>query len=166
MTDFVTAETAIRQLHARCIDIVWRKDAKAFAECFAEDGEWKIAGQHMRGRAEIEALFAKLLGLCEHVMTSVSSPILEVGDGSAIGRTYVTEDAKLANGATAHTIGVYHEKFVETAEGWKFASRHWSLKYRGPADFTGDFYDTPDYGPFPGRPADDEPTTTKKAGSV
>lgn len=166
MTDFVAAESGIRQLQARCIDTVWRKDAKGFAECFVEDGEWKIAGQHVRGRAEIEALFAKLLGLCDKVITQNGTPILTVEQGSAFGRTYVIEDAKLMSGATAHTIGIYFERFVETKDGWKFAWRHWSLKYRGPADMTGDFYDSPDYGPHPGMPAADEPTTTKKAGSV
>ena len=162
MTDFVRAEAGIRQLHARCIDIIWRKDAKAFAACFTEDGEWKIAGQHVRGRAEIEALFAKLLGLCDKVITQASTPILEVGDGEASGRTYILENAKLMNGQTAMTIGVYHERFAEEADGWKFKWRHWSLKYRGAADLTGPFYDTPDYGPPPGMPEHDEPTTTKK----
>jgi ketosteroid isomerase-like protein len=162
MTDFVRAEAGIRQLHARCIDIIWRKDAKGFAECFTADGEWKIAGQHVRGRAEIEALFAKLLGLCDKVFTQTGTPILQVGDGEAFGRTYVLENAKLMNGQTATTIGVYHERFVQEADGWKFKWRHWSLKYRGAADLTGPFYDTPDYGPFPGFPDHDEPTTTKK----
>ena len=166
MTDFVAAECGIRQLQARCVDAIWRKDARAFAECFSEDGEWKIAGLHMRGRAEIEATFAKLLGLCERVLTFVGAPILEVGEGTVTGRTYVAENAKLTNGQSAHTIGVYHERFGETAEGWKFRWRHWSLKYRGPADLSGDFYDTPDYGRPPGMPADDEPTTTRKAGSI
>ena len=162
MTDFVAAESGIRQLHARCIDTIWRKDAKAFADCFAEDGEWKIAGQHMRGRAEIEGLFAKLLGLCDRVFTQNSTPILEVGDGEAFGRTYVLENAKLNNGQSATTIGIYYERFVETKDGWKFKWRHWSLQYRGPADLSAPFYESPDYGPPPGMPEADEPTTTKR----
>jgi ketosteroid isomerase-like protein len=162
MTDFVTAESAIRQLQARCVDAIWRKDAKAFAEAFAEDGEWKIAGMHMRGRAEIEATFGKLLGLCERVLTLNSAPILEVGEGTAFGRTYVLEHAKLMNGQTATTIGIYYERFVEQAGGWKFKSRHWSLQYRGPADLSAAFYDSPDYGPPPGMPGADETTTVKR----
>ena len=162
MTDFVAAECGIRQLHARCLEAIWRKDAQAFADCFSETGEWKIAGMHMRGRAEIEATFAKLLGLCEHVMTTVSTPILEVGDGTAFGRIYVTENAKLMNGQFAHTIGIYFDRYVETPEGWKFKWRHWSLQYRGPGDLSAPFYDSPDYGPPPGMPGADEPTTVKR----
>jgi ketosteroid isomerase-like protein len=162
MTDFVAAESGIRQLHALCVDAIWRKDAKAFAACFAEDAEWKIAGLHMRGRAEIEATFGKLLGLCERVLTLNSTPILEVGEGTASGRTYVLEHAKLANGQAATTIGVYFERFVEQADGWKFTWRHWSLQYRGPGDLSASFYDSPDYGPPPGMPGADEPTTVKR----
>jgi hypothetical protein len=116
----------------------------------------------MRGRGEIEATFAKLLGLCEKVITNVSNPQLEVGDGTAFGRSYVVEDAKLMNGAYAHTIGIYYERYVETPEGWKFKWRHWSLQYRGPADLSAPFYDSPDYGPHPGMPGADDPTTVKK----
>jgi uncharacterized protein (TIGR02246 family) len=163
MSDFLRAECAIRQLQARCVDIIWRQDAKGYADCFTEDGEWKIAGLHMRGRAEIEATFAKLLGLCERVITTISTPILDVGEGTATARTYVSENAKLKNGQTAHTIGVYHERYVEEEAGvWRFKWRHWSLKYRGPIDLSASFYDTPDYGPPPGMPAADEPTTTKR----
>src|SRR5262249_6692845 len=104
MCDFLRAECAIRQLQSPCADIIWCQDAKRCAECFTEDGEWKIAGLHMRGRAEIEAPFAKLLGLCEKVITTVGVPILEVGQGIATARTYVSENAKLKNGQTAHTI--------------------------------------------------------------
>lgn len=162
MTDFVSAECGIRQLQARCIEAIWRKDAKAFANCFTEDGEWKIAGMHMRGRAEIEATFGKLLGLCERVHTQASTPILDVGDGVAFGRTYVSENAKLLNGQFAHTIGIYYERYAETPDGWKFTWRHWSLQYRGPNDFSAPFYDSPDYGPHPGMPGPDEPTTVKR----
>jgi hypothetical protein len=162
MTDFVVAECGIRQLHARCLEAIWRKDAHAFANCFSETGEWKIAGLHMRGRAEIEATFGKLLGLCEKVHTTIGAPLLEVGEGTAFGRVYVAENAKLMNGQFAHTLGIYFDRYVEEGGQWKFQWRHWSLQYRGPSDFSAPFYDSPDYGPHPGMPAPDEPTTVKR----
>ena len=83
MNDFLAAESAIHQLHAHYIDAVWRKDADAVAECFAKDGEWKIAGMHMRGRTEIGALFAKLLSSCARVRMILSTPILSVERNAA-----------------------------------------------------------------------------------
>ena len=61
MTDVLIADYAIRQLHGRYVDATWRKDAAAFADCFAEDAEWKIAGMHLRGRAEIGATIQQVL---------------------------------------------------------------------------------------------------------
>ena len=91
MTDFTVADSGIRQLHARFADAVWRKDADAFARCFAEDAEWKIAGQHFRGRAEIGATIGRLLDACARVQIIAGTPILEVGQGAATGRIQMTE---------------------------------------------------------------------------
>ena len=58
MTDFAATEAAIRQLHARYVDAVWRKDYVAFGDCFTTDAEWRIAGMVLHGRAEIVATLA------------------------------------------------------------------------------------------------------------
>ena len=163
MTDFMAADCGIRQLHARCLDAVWRKDADAFAACFAEDGEWKIAGIHMRGREEIRSTFAKLLGACERVQLILGPPLLDVGNGVATGRVQCTELAKMADGSSAMTLGVYYDRYVEAGGQWLFRWRHWGLHYRGPSDLSAAFVDCPDYGPFPGMPGADEPTLTRRA---
>jgi len=165
MTDFIAAECAIRQLHARFVDAVFRKDANAFGDCFAKDGEWKIAGLHMRGRAEIAGTFGKLLGICARVQIILGPPLLDVGQGTATGRIGVTELAKLNDGSSALTIGVYYDRFVEEGGRWCFKWRHWGLHYRGPLDMSAALVDCPDYGAFPGMPGPDEPTFTRRAPS-
>jgi ketosteroid isomerase-like protein len=162
MSDFTTVECAIRQLHARFIDAVWRKDADAFAQCFAEQGEWKIATLHMRGRAEIGGTFAKLLGACERVFPILNTPILDIGADSVTGRIYCTEFAKMKDGSSAMTIGIYYDRYVEEQGRWRFQWRHWALHYRGPADLSAPFVNSPDYGPPPGMPGPDEPTITRR----
>lgn len=164
MTQHLIAEAAIRQLHARFVDAVWRKDADSFAGLFAEDGEWKIATLHFRGRAEVQGAFAKLLGACERVVAIPSPPILEIGQGTATGRVYVTEFAKMGDGTSAFTIGIYYDRYVEEAGEWKFQWRHFALQYRGPADLPAPFVECPDYGPPPNLPAPDEPTFTRRKG--
>ena len=118
MTDFIAAECAIRQLHARFVDAVFRKDADAFGDCFAKDGEWKIAGLHMRGRAEIAGTFGKLLGICARVQIILGPPLLDVGQGTATGRIGVTELAKMKDGSSAMTIGIYYDRYVEEDGRW------------------------------------------------
>jgi uncharacterized protein (TIGR02246 family) len=162
MTDILRADYAIRQLHGRCVDATWRKDADAFAGCFAENGEWKIAGMHLRGRTEIRDTFAKLLGACEKVQLILGIPVLEFGEGTATGRVQCTEFAKMMDGSSAMTIGIYYDRYVEEKGAWRFKWRHWGLHYRGPADLSAAFVGSPDYGPPPGLPGPDEPTFTRR----
>lgn len=162
MTDFVVAECGIRQLHARFIDAVWRKDADAFADCFADDGEWKIATLHFRSREEINGAFGKLLGACALVRIIPGVPLLEVGDGTATGRIDVTELAKMSDGSSAMTMGVYYDRYVEQEERWRFRWRHFGLHYRGPLDLSAELVECPHYGPPPQLPDADEPTYTRR----
>ncbi|TXC70227.1 nuclear transport factor 2 family protein [Sphingomonas ginsenosidivorax] len=163
MTDFVTADCGIRQLHARFADAVWRQDATSFADCFAPDGVWKIAGMVLIGRDEIGRACGPLLGRCERIQLVTGQPILEVGDGSAIGRLQMTEFAKKRDGTTALTFGTYHDRYVEHDGAWCFAWRHWTMAYHGPVDMSGPYVTPPDYGAFPGMPEADEPTYVRPA---
>ena len=162
MTDFLVAESAIRQLHARYIDAVWRKDFAAFRDCFTEDAEWKIAGAHLRGRAAIGSQLEKLMTPHERILMFFGIPILQVGDGTASGRTYVTEIVKFKDGRTVRTIGIYFERFVEQKDRWRFKWRHWNLCYYGAPDFSAPLQEFPDFGPPPGMPGQDDPTIVRK----
>jgi hypothetical protein len=162
MSEFLQIECGIRQLHARFVDAVWRKDAGAFAHCFASDGEWKIAGMHFRGRAEIETMFGKLLGVCERVMLIPGPPVLDVSGSEVTGRIPITELAKIGDGSSALTLGIYYDRYVEEGGQWCFRWRHWGLHYRGPLDLSAEFLPTPDYGAPPSLPDADEPTFTRR----
>lgn len=164
MTDVARAECAIRQLQARCVDAVWRKDAESFADCYTEDGEWKLAGMHLRGRAEIKSGFEKLTAPCERIVMFLGTPVLEAGPGLASARTLATEYVKNTDGQVIRTLGIYYERFVEHDNRWLFSWRHWTLHYYGPPDFSRPFLDSPEYGAPPGMPAPDEPTVIR-AGS-
>ncbi len=163
MDEFLIADSGIRQLHARFTDAVWRQDATDFSECWASDGEWKIAGMHMHGRAEIADTCVRMLGRCSNIHLIVGLPILEVNGATAAGRLNMTEFARMNDGSTAMTIGWYHDRYVEQDGRWRFAHRHWSMKYRGAPDLTGGFVDTPDFGSFPGMPGADEATYVRPA---
>lgn len=163
MDDFLIADSGIRQLHARFTDAVWRQDAAEFSGCFTTDGEWKIAGMVMRGRDEIADACVRMLGRCSHIHLLVGLPILEVSGNAATGRLNMTEFARMNDGSTAMTIGWYHDWYRQEDDRWRFAKRHWSMKYRGAPDLTGAFVDTANYGAFPEMPAADEETYVRKA---
>ncbi|MDR2858051.1 MAG: nuclear transport factor 2 family protein [Novosphingobium sp.] len=152
MSDFIAAEAGIRALHQRYTDAVWRQDAGAFARCFAEDGEWRISGMVLKGRAQIGETITAILARFDRVLISFRTPILEVGEGTARARTYIDEKCIWKNGDTNISMGVYYEHFVEEQGRWLFRWRLFQMLYRGAPDLTGTFYDFPDYGPPPGMP--------------
>lgn len=164
--EFIAAECGIRQLYARFVDAVWRKDDADFANLITEDAEWKIATLHFKGHEEVRGAFAKLLGACERVQFIPGPTLIDLApDGlTAIGRTNCTELAKLASGGQGMNIGVYHDRFAKVGDQWRFRIKHFSLQYSGPVDLTADFVrESPDFGSFPNFPAPDAPTYTRRA---
>ena len=159
MQDFVTVEAAIRQLHARYADAVWRKDVEGFGACFAQDAEWRVGGQVMRGRAQISAFIARALPLYRRILMTFRTPIVDLmADGTATARTYVTENSLFADGTPYAPIGIYFDRVAEIDGCWLFTWRMFQTQYSGPPDLTGHWYDLPDYGPPPGMPPLDEIT--------
>jgi len=164
MSDPVAAAAGIRELHARYTDAVWRKDAASFAACFTPQGEWRISGMEMKGRDQIAGTIERILSRFERVLITFRTPILEVGEGVASGRTYVDERCTWKDGNTNISIGRYYEHFAEQDGRWLFDWRLFQLLYRGPPDMTGQFFDHEDWGPPPGMPPRD--ATTQDMASV
>lgn len=163
MTDLLAAgelaaDLGVRQLQSRYIDAVWRRDWDAFGDCFTADALWRIAGRVVEGRPACVAFLREFMPLFDRVRMTMQSPVLEVGDGWANGRTDVLEHNILADRTRHITIGVYYDRFVEQGDRWRFASHFYQLYYIGPPDMSGDFHDVVDFGPPPAMPGPDEPT--------
>ena len=159
MPDFAAAETAIRQLHARYADAVWRQDTASFGECFAPDAEWRVGGQVMRGRGEITGFIECAFPLYRRIFMTFRTPIVALtGDGEAVARTYVSEQSLFADGTPYAPIGIYFDRASVIGGEWLFTWRMFQTQYSGPPDLSGEWYDLPDYGPPPGMPPLDEVT--------
>lgn len=157
-SDYAAAECAIRQLHARYADAVWRLDYETFADCFAEDAHWRIAGLTFNGRDEIISNFRRLMANFHRVLMTFRTPILSVNGRSASARTYVTEENVFKNGRPGSSIALYFERFVNDGTRWRFSWRLFQLEYFGRTDLSGQFFDNPDFGVPPNMPALDAPT--------
>jgi ketosteroid isomerase-like protein len=159
MSKLSDADCAVRQLHARYIDAVWRHDAQAFGDCWTQDAKWKIIGSELNGREAIVALWAQVMANFKRVIQFYHPPILEIGDRGCFGRTYVTEHNMFNDGRKAFTIGLYHESYRDEGDRWRFTWRHFDLFYMGPPDLSGRFFDIPDYGPPPRHPDPTRPAS-------
>lgn len=158
MVDLGDAERGIRELHSHYTDAVFRQDARAFAECFVQNGEWRISGRVFRGSAEIEAAITTILDKFDRVLITFRTPILAEVDGVIGGRTYIDEKCAWKNGNRNVSIGRYYERFAQEDGRWRFSWRLFQLVYRGDPDLSGTFFDCPDFGPPPGMPPLDATT--------
>lgn len=156
MTDFAVAEAKIRQLYARYTDAVWRKDAEAFGDCFTGDAEWRIAGNVLRGRADIVEMIRQVFPRYERILLCFRDPVLEVGNATANARTLVSEQS-VRDGKAFAPIGMYFDRCVEQGDRWRFSWRLFQTCYAGPPDLSGQFLDNPDFGPPPAMPPADAP---------
>ena len=156
MTEFHIAECMIRQLHARYTDAVWRRDMPSFLDCFTEDCEWRITGCNMKGRAEIGAFMQGCFDRLHRILITIRTPVLEVGDGVASGRTYFTEQSVFKEGSgeagALAPIGSYYERFVDQGDRWRFSWRLFQTEYYGGPDMKGHFFENPDWGAPPAMP--------------
>ena len=126
MTDFLVAESGIRQLHTRCADAVWRKDAGAFGDCFTEDGEWSTDYGTARGRGEIEALLASVVPRPgegpqrKHYITNI---LIELAGDRADVRSDYLVVRESENGLLPVMGGTYRDTFTKQDGKWLFARK-------------------------------------------
>jgi hypothetical protein len=157
MNDFLAVESGIRQLQARYIDSVWRKDFDAFGDCFIEDAEWRIAGQVLRGRPACVGLLQKVMPSIERVFMMMGTPLLQLEAGEAVARTYVQEFNIGKGRAPLFAMGIYYDRCVQQGDRWRFAWHHYQSYYHGPVGLTAPMRYIIDYGAPFGMPGPDEP---------
>ena len=146
---------AIRDLHARYTDAVWRKDFVAFGDCFTRDSEWRIGGLELKGRAMIVESIEAILGNMRRVFITFQAPVLDLEGGTVSARTMMQEYVARMNGTSNIAIGRYYETFAEEEGRWRFAWRLFERHYTGPPDLSAPFFAWPDHGPPPAMPPRD-----------
>jgi hypothetical protein len=136
-------ERACEQLsiaYARSIDF---RDYDLVPDLFAEDGILDAGGE-LIGRAAIRAAFARRPDelRSRHVLTNHFIDVLD--ERNARGIAYLTlyrhHGAESLEGAPVPrvqpaAVGHYEDRFLRTAEGWRFARRKLHLAFRNPASF-------------------------------
>ncbi len=157
MGDFADTLAQVMQLHARYSDAIIREDSADFADCFAEDAEWRISGKILRGREEARRVIEQTFQDARRIYLKFTTPILDVAENGEISaRTYMNERCAWKDGKTNTVVGRYFERFERDGERLRFSWRLWQGLYIGPADLTGDYYDAPGFGTPPGMPALDD----------
>lgn len=119
-------DVALRRLVALFADAAAHADADAFAALWADDGRWTIAppiDADFQGRDAIQNGFAGLMGSWEFLVQAPLNGVLAVDGDAATGRWLVREVGRTADGGGQHNHAFYHDRYVRTAGGWRFARR-------------------------------------------
>ncbi len=126
---------ALRALVGRYCDAVTRFDVEAFADTWALDAVWHIpGGEALRGREAIAERYAEIRALYSLCVQEILSSIV---DPEGRARWYVRELQWREGAEGSQLIGVYDDSFSGEATSPRFASRRFTLLYRGPADLSG-----------------------------
>jgi hypothetical protein len=139
-------ELAIRRLVHRYADAVVRRDAAAWASCWAERSSWDLGGgRSVESKEQITALWRRAMGGMAAVVQMVHNGTAETADDAdrATGRWYIDERFRRADGTHGILLAHYDDEYVREADGeWRFARRALVAHYNGPPDLSADFRNT------------------------
>lgn len=123
MTVGTDDETAIRALVHRYTSAISTRDPDAWSSTWADDGVWDIAGSATTGRDAIRTAWIAAMDRFVDVGHVAAFAELTVDGDAATGRWVVDEETSDANGKTFAFSADYHDRYVRTADGWRFAER-------------------------------------------
>jgi uncharacterized protein (TIGR02246 family) len=116
----------IRELLARYCFLLDARDLGAFAQLFAEDGEWISRNGRAAGRAAIEALLDGLVPVPregarrKHLTCNI---VIELAGASAQVRSNFLVVRDSAAGPVIAVAGTYADRLVKAGGRWLIASR-------------------------------------------
>lgn len=126
------AERACEQLVITYAELIDFDKAELVADLFIPNGVWESDKSRKVGEDRIRKDFGirqrRMPRVSRHVCTNIS--ITVISDEEATGLTYFTlyrddvrSGSKFARLSAPTMLGEYHDRFVLTEAGWRFASR-------------------------------------------
>ena len=140
----VSDELAIRNLAAAYSDAVNRGSPENMAAVYAEDGVLSAFGApDVVGRAALKATFTKVIADHRWIFQMTHSGLVELDGDTAWCRWWVSEHALRPDGGGTEFKGIYQDRVVRTAAGWRFARRLLQAVYMGRTTFPGKTFERP-----------------------
>lgn len=94
---------------------------QAVAEMFVEDGIWdgRPTTGYAAGRQAIKELF-DAFQIVPFIVHYVTNPIIEIDGDRAKGHWHALVTMTMPDRQALWNLGLYHEEYIRTVEGWKF----------------------------------------------
>ncbi len=133
MTDFqaIADRVEIEALRGEFTDAGMQRDYDRVAALFAEDGVLRFPhiADGWVGRTEIRAAIARLQPSWEFFVQNTHPGVIELDGDTATGRAYIQEFGRFQDGTSHQNYAIYHDRYVRTPDGWKFAERRYEVRY-------------------------------------
>src|SRR5688572_4329322 len=127
----------IRDLVSRYCHAIAERDDAAWADTWAEDGEWVVLGSTVRGRDAILAHYQKLVSGVSFVVQFAHNGLVEIQGDTAKGRWLIAEYLQGAQGRGGQNLARYRDDYARGADRrWRFARRELVPTYLGAADLS------------------------------
>lgn len=120
-------ELAIRDLAARYIDGVNRRDATVWGATWCEQGAWELLGHRVEGRTAIVRFWEAAMANFSFAFMHLGSGTIELEGSSASGRWYLTEHLVGTDGAAQLVLGMYEDSYEREGSEWRFAERRYTI---------------------------------------
>lgn len=131
----------IQMLTQRYADAVMRHNADDWSATWAEEGEWYLREEPVRGRAAIRRAWETAMAGYPFAVFLVQPAIVRVEGDRATCRSYVTEILGTRDGQSFRVYGCCNDEVIRENGEWKFKARRYSRLYRGPVDLSGEKFD-------------------------
>lgn len=128
MTIGTDDETAIRALVHRYTMAIEARDADVWSSTWADDGVWDVGGRVTEGREAIRTGWVEAMERFVEVGHVATFAELTVDGDAAEGRWVVEEQTFDADRNKFAFVADYHDRYVRTPHGWRFAERRLAFR--------------------------------------
>ncbi len=137
----VVTRPPIEDLVHRYADAVVHRDEAAWADTWAADASWDLAGHEVTGRQAIVDTWNAAMDGFVAVVQNVMNGTYELDDraGTGFGRWYVIEHWARADGGRGMLLAHYDDRYVRTDDRLRFAARRLVMHYAGAPDLSAPF---------------------------
>lgn len=129
----------IEALRGEFADAAMTHDFDRLAALFTPDAAWRIpeAGIEFVGQETIRAGIERLRTHWEFLVQTVHPGTVQLDGDTAAGRSYIAELGRFRDGVSHQNLGVYHDRYRHTPDGWRFTERVYELRYHDATPLVG-----------------------------
>ena len=132
-------DLALRNLMARYVDAVHRRDPEAWAATWDENCSWNLMGTDVTGKANVVGLWQQMMAGFEFALMIPSSCLFTIEGDTACGHWYLQEQTRDKEGNSSAIFSRYLDTYVRRDGQWLYQSRHYAFIYHGPAELSGNY---------------------------